>query len=167
VAVGRSGYSPKGDSLGIYDRRTFDALFPPVYRTSTGFLATARGFGNAPIYCYIGQPQPDGPVVGFERHLAQFIHQPAFDPLIAPSTQGGSRARFVGDPPVGAAEDQDLNELLEDRPIGYAGSMAAQGMLDLSFGQQGGELLPDGFDDAWLECGHVGTLLHRETSAPL
>jgi hypothetical protein len=37
--------------------------------------------------------------------------------------------------------------------------MAAQGMVDPSFGQQGGELLPDGFDDAWLECGHEDTLL--------
>jgi hypothetical protein len=32
-------------------------------------------------------------------------------------------------------------------------------MVHLSFGQQGGELLPDGLDDVWWECGHEDTLL--------
>jgi hypothetical protein len=32
--------------------------------------------------------------------------------------------------------------------------MATQGVIRLPFGQQGTELLPDGLDDVWWECGH-------------
>lgn len=36
---------------------------------------------------------------------------------------------MVGDPLVGAAEYEDLNELLEDHPVGCAGIVAAQRMV--------------------------------------
>ena len=35
-----------------------------------------------------------------------------------------------------------------------AGAMAAKGVIHVSFGQERGELLEDGLDDVWWECGH-------------
>ena len=55
---------------------------------------------------------------------------------------------MVGDPLVGTAEDQNLNELLEDHPVGYAGIVAAQRMGLLPIGKQSGELVPDRVDEA-------------------
>ena len=43
---------------------------------------------------------------------------------------------LVGDPPVGAAEDQDLHQLLEDHPIGDAGAVAAERMVDPRSGRR-------------------------------
>lgn len=74
---------------------------------------------------HVGQLQADDPVVGIEHHLPHRVHYPEVDPLVAPAAQGGVRARLVGDPPVGAAENQHLQELLEDHPVGYAGAVAA------------------------------------------
>jgi hypothetical protein len=48
----------------------------------------------------------------------------------------------VGDPAIAAAEDQELNELVEDDPVGDAGAVAAERVGDLARGQQGGELDP-------------------------
>jgi hypothetical protein len=47
-------------------------------------------------------------------------------------------------PPIGAAEDQNGNQLLEDHPVGNARAMAADGVIRLVYGQQGLKLLPDG-----------------------
>src|SRR5215210_9201744 len=65
---------------------------------------------------------------------------------------------------VGTAEDQYLEELLEDHPIRYTGPMAAQRMIRFSLGQQGTELLPDGIDNVWLDRGHGHTPSPREAS---
>ena len=46
---------------------------------------------------------------------------------------------------VGATEDENLDELLEDYVIGNAGTMTAQRMIHSSSGQQDAELFPDGF----------------------
>ena len=85
-----------------------------------------------------------------------------FDPLLAPVAKRGSRIPLIGDPVVGASEHQYLDELLEDHSVGYARAVASQRMIHLSFGQQGGKLLPDGFDEVWWEGGH--RLLRWEAS---
>jgi len=54
----------------------------------------------------------------------------------------------VGDAAVAAAEDQDLDELVEDDPVGDASTVAAQRMGVISV-RQGGELVPEGFKDGW------------------
>jgi hypothetical protein len=53
----------------------------------------------------------------------------------------------IGDAAVAAAKDQDLDELVEHHPVGDARAVAAQGMVDLADGQQGGELDPQRFQD--------------------
>jgi hypothetical protein len=87
-------------------------------------------------------------VVGFERHLPQLLHRSGADPLVAPTTQSGRRTRTVGDSFISAAENQDLDELVENQPVGHSVTVAAKGMnVRLSFGQQGAELLSDGLDE--------------------
>src|SRR5215207_4924262 len=110
--------------------------------------------GDAAVHGYIGKLKADVSVVGFEHYFAQRVHRPKLDPLVASVAQRGGRTQLIGDPVVGAAEHQYLNELLEDHSIGYAGAVAAQRMVDLSFGQQGGKLLPDRLDEVWWERGH-------------
>jgi hypothetical protein len=64
------------------------------------------------------------------------------------------RAGLVSDPPVGAPEHQDLEQLPADYPIGDAGAVVAEWMVCPSLGQEGFELLEDGLDDVWLDGGH-------------
>jgi hypothetical protein len=54
----------------------------------------------------------------------------------------------VGDAAVAAAKDEDLDELVEDDAVGDALAVAAKGMVDLAGGQQCGDLVPEGFQDA-------------------
>ena len=118
-----------------------------------------------PIDAHIGQFEADDPIVGGESDPFQSVHQTHLDPFVAPAPEGGGRTLLVGYPPVGAAEDQDLNQLLEDHPLGYARTMAAEWVIRLVFGQQGLELLPDGLDDVWWHHGHGDTPSPREASA--
>jgi hypothetical protein len=53
----------------------------------------------------------------------------------------------IGDPGVAAAEHQHHDELVEHQPVGDPGPLAAQRMMDLTGGQQGGDLDPEGFQD--------------------
>jgi len=46
-------------------------------------------------------------------------------------------------PPVGAAEDQHLHELIENYPVSDPRSVATERMIYASFGQKDGELFPD------------------------
>ena len=74
----------------------------------------------------------------------------------------GGRARPVGDPPVGAAEHQDLDQLLEDHPVGDAGAVAPERVARQPLRYQGRELLPDGLDEVRWDGGHGQRLLRRE-----
>jgi hypothetical protein len=49
---------------------------------------------------------------------------------------------LVGDAAVAAAEDQDLDELVQDDPVRDASAVAAQRMGVISVRQQGGDLDP-------------------------
>jgi hypothetical protein len=71
--------------------------------------------------------------------------QASDDPLVPAAAQRGGRAGGVFDAAVAAAEDQDLEELVEDDPVGDARAVAAQRVMHLPGGQQGGELVPEGF----------------------
>jgi hypothetical protein len=60
----------------------------------------------------------------------------------------------VGDAAVAAAEDQDLDELVEDDAVGDALAVAAKGMVDLASGQRRGHLVPEGLQDAGWDRRH-------------
>jgi hypothetical protein len=93
------------------------------------------------------QLQAEQLVIGGQHHQAQLVGHPGADPLIAAAAQGGRRAGGVGDAAVAAAEHQHLDELVEHQPVGDAPPVAAQRMVDLAGGQQGGDLDPEGFQD--------------------
>ena len=152
--VGRGDEGTQRDALCVNHRRALDASFSPIHRASSRFLPATRGFGYAPVHRQIGQLQPDESIVSFEGDLPELRHEPKLDPLVAAATQCALRARLVCDPPVGAPEHQDLDQLLENQPLGDARTVTSKRMSGLSLWQEGLELLPDGFDDVWFKRGH-------------
>jgi hypothetical protein len=88
------------------------------------------------------------------------------DPLVTAAAQGGRRAAVVGDPAVAAAEHQDLDELVEDDPVGDAGPVAAERVVDLAGGQQRGDLDPEGFQDGRWQGRHETSDGHRASRTP-
>jgi hypothetical protein len=93
------------------------------------------------------QLQAEQLVIGGQHEQAQLLGDPGADPFIAAAAQGGGRAGAVSDPAVAAAEHQDLDELVEDDPVRDAGPVAAQRMVDLTSGEECGDLDPEGFQD--------------------
>jgi len=144
VVVGWGTENPQRDAVGVHHRRTLDALLPPIYRAFARLLAPAGSLGDAPVDANIGQVEPDDPIIGGERDPFQSLHQTHLDPFVAATPKGGGRTSLLSDPPIGAAEDHNGNQLLEDHPVGNARAMAAERMVRLAFGQQGLKLLPDG-----------------------
>ncbi len=63
------------------------------------------------------------------------IHNPELYPLVPPATQGALRALLVGDPVVGAAEDEHLHQLLEDDPLGDTRAVASERMVGAVLGK--------------------------------
>jgi hypothetical protein len=72
--------------------------------------------------------QPNHPVVGFKHHLAQLLHRSEADPLVAPTTQSGCLTRPVGDSFISAAEDEHLNDLVEDQFVRHSVTVTAERM---------------------------------------
>src|SRR5215204_1290196 len=165
VTVGARRDHREGYAVGVHHGGAFDASLPPVHRAFARLLAPARSLRDTSIDAHIGHLQADDPIVGFQSDPLQGVHHASLDPLVAPPTQRSGRAPLVGDPPIGATEYENLDELLEDYVIGNAGTMTAERMIHSSFGQQDAELFPDGFDDVRLECGHGGSPSNREASA--
>src|SRR5215218_7053802 len=126
----------------------------PCLPLSAGLLSPARRFGDAPVHRHLRKLKTDESVVGRERYLPKRLHQPELDPLVASVPNRGGRTPFLGDSAISATEHQDLNELLEDHPVGDARLVAAQRVMDHSVREQGQELLEDGLDDVWWKCGH-------------
>ncbi len=92
-------------------------------------LAAARGLGGAAIYRQAGQVEADHPVIGGRDDGGQALPDPG------------------SDPPLGAAEDEDLDELGEDDPIRDAGPVAAARMAVGRRRQERLDLVPDRVDD--------------------
>jgi hypothetical protein len=93
------------------------------------------------------QLQPEQPVVGAKHRQPQPLGEPEGDPLVATAAQRRRRAAGIGDPAVAAAKHQDLDELVEHQPVRDPWPVAAQRVVDLAGGQQGGELDPQRFQD--------------------
>jgi hypothetical protein len=93
------------------------------------------------------QFQREQPVVGAKHRQPEPVGEAEGDPLVAAAAQRGRRAGVVGDAAVAAAEHQNLDELVEDDPVGDARAVAAEWVVDLAGGQQGGELEPQWFQD--------------------
>jgi hypothetical protein len=122
-------------------------LLAAVHRAPTGDLAAAGCLGDAPVNGQVLDLQAEQPVVGGQHGQAQLLGHPEGDPLVAAAPQRGGGAGVIGDAAVAAAEHQHLDELVEDDPVGDAGAVAAQRVVDLAGGQQRSDLDPQGFQD--------------------
>src|SRR5215218_7671180 len=117
VAVGGGGNGPQRDALGVHRHRALWATFSAVHRASPGLLTHARGLGHAAVHRDLRELQADEAVVCLQADPPEPLHHSELDPLVAPAPKGALRAGRIGDPLVGAAEDQNLDQLLEDDPL--------------------------------------------------
>jgi hypothetical protein len=122
-------------------------MLAAVDRARPGGLAAAGRLGDAAVHRQVLQLQPEQPVVGAQHRAAQPVGQAKADPLVAAAAQGGRRAGGIGAAAVAAANDQDLDELVEDDPVWDARAVAAQRVADGAGGHQGGELDPQWLQD--------------------
>src|SRR5215218_3312676 len=155
----------QGYAVRVHHRRAFDAPFAAIHRACARLRPSAWSLRYAPVDRHVEKLQADEAVVCSQGDLLQSVHQTGLHPLVTPAPYSGSRTRLVGYAPVGAAEDEDLYELLEDHPIGDAGSVAAERVVGFPLGQQVLELRPDGLDEVRFECGHGDAPSNGEASA--
>src|SRR5829696_4637567 len=121
--------------MGIPFPSTAVERLVPCLPLSTGLLpafSPARRFDDAPVHRHLLKLKTDESVVGRERYLPERLHHPKFDPLVASVPNRGGRTPFLGDPAISATEHQNLNELLQDHPVGDARLVAAQRVMDHS-----------------------------------
>jgi hypothetical protein len=93
-------------------------LLAAVHRAWAGGLAAAGRLGDAPIHRQVLQLQAEQPVVGAKHRTPKPVGKAQGDPLVAAAAQRRRRAGLVGDAALAAAKDQDLDELVEDDPVG-------------------------------------------------
>jgi hypothetical protein len=103
---------------------------PPCLPRSTGLgpaTSPAQGrLGDAPIHAEVVEFKTEPTVVGGEGELVELFHDAGGDPLVAAATQRARRAGLVADALVGAAEHQNLKQLVEHDPVRDARAVAAQ-----------------------------------------
>jgi hypothetical protein len=125
----------------------FGPCLPRVDWAAAGDLAAARCLGDAAVDGQMLGLQAEQPLVGAQHGQAQLLGHPEGDPLVTAAPQGGGGAGVVGDAAIPAAKHQDLDELVEDDPVGDAPAVAAERMGVLAGGKQCGDLDPQGFQD--------------------
>lgn len=120
-------------------------MFAPVNRgASRGFTASGS-FGGGPVNGDLVQYQADDAIVGGQGDLLELGEDAQADPLTPAASERGGRAGGVGDGLVGAAEPQDLQQLVEDDPVADPQTVTAQRMgriVDRPLRQQRRELVP-------------------------
>jgi hypothetical protein len=105
-------------------------LLAAVDRAGPAGLAAAGCLGDAAVHRQVVQFQPEQPIVGVNYRTSEPVDNADDDPLVTAAAQRGRRAGVIGDPAVVAAEHQDLDELVEDDPIGDAAAVAAERMVN-------------------------------------
>src|SRR5919107_4199168 len=144
MAIGRGADDLERDAIGVDGHRAFDTSLPPVHRACARPLAATRSLGDAAVHGHIERIEANSSIICFPGKLFERVHRSLLDPLVAPATQRGGRTFLIGYAPVGAAKDKNLEELLEDYPIGHARPVAAKRMFYFSLRQKSRKLLPDG-----------------------
>ena len=147
MPIGRGRDRRQRDARRIDGDRALEPLFAPIHGAATRHLATAWRLGDAAIDRHVVQLQADHPVVGGQGEGIQGIDDPGGDPLVPATPQCGRRAGGVGNAPIGTAEDQHLDEFVEDDAIRNATAMTTERMEHGADGEEGGKLVPDGLDD--------------------
>jgi hypothetical protein len=93
--------------------------------------------GTLVVHGQVLQFQAEQPLVGAKHRQPEPFGKAEGDPLVTAAAQGGRRAGLVGDAAVATAKDEDLDELVEDDPVGDALPVAAERVVDVVGGQQG------------------------------
>ena len=148
VPIGRCLDNTEGNPCSVHENRALGSLLATIDRAPPGHLSAAGRLGDAAVHHDVIELQTDEPVVTILGDLGQLVHHPENDPLVAAAAQGGGRTAGVRDAPVGAAEYGDLDELVEDEAVGDPGAVAAQRVAPRACRQEGGELVPEGLDEA-------------------
>jgi hypothetical protein len=106
------------------------------------------GFGDRAVDGDLVEDKADDPVVRLQRDLLEPGEDTEPDPLVAAIADRGGRAGRVGNRLVGAAEAQELKQLVEDDPVAGAWTVATQRMVRVvlrPLGQRSRELAPEWF----------------------
>ncbi len=123
-------------------------LTEQLFRHQVGIDRALQSAHNATIRANPNlEIESDDTVVEFQTDLFQLLEDASGDPLVPAGAQGGGRACRVGDLGIGGAEDEDLDELVEDDPVRDAWAVAPK-WVGVGHGwDQRGELAPEGVDD--------------------
>ncbi|GAA4060895.1 hypothetical protein GCM10022233_37820 [Streptomyces shaanxiensis] len=133
------------NAIAVGHARAFEALLASVHRGTSGCFATARGLGDGAVDSYLVEGEADGTVVGVERDVFQAHEDAQAYPFITTVADRRRRTAGVGDRLIGAAEPEDLQQLVEDNPVADPAPVAAQrvGRIERrTLRQQGDELFP-------------------------
>lgn len=147
MPVGPGDDASDRDPLPIGEQGAFGALLSTVYRGFAGGLPAAGSLDDAAIDNQVFQLEADDSVVGFEADLFKIEEDPGGDPFIPAASVSAGRAGGVADLFVGGAQDQDLDELVENHPVADAWTVTTLGVGDVPFRDQRLELVPEGLDD--------------------
>ena len=130
----RGGQDPaERDTAGhLHGDGPLHALFPPVNGTAPGALPAAGRLGDAAVDGDAAQFQADDPVIGLPGDRVQLLEDPGPDPFIPAVPDGGGTAGAVGDGLIRAAEPADLEQFLENDPVGGPPPTAAQRVSGVS-----------------------------------
>ena len=120
-------------------------MLAAVNRAGPGDLTAAGRLGDAPVHREVVKFQAEQLVVGAKHGAPKPVGEAQGDPLVTATAQRARRAGGVGDAAVAAAEHQDLDELVEHDAVSDAGAVAAEWVVDLAGGEQGGDLDPQRF----------------------
>jgi hypothetical protein len=113
----------------------------------------------------VGQVQADQPLVGGQHRAAQPIEETSGNPLVASAAERRRRAASIAEAFVAAAEDEGLDDLVEDDVVGDAPAVTAQRMAVDARRQLGEELLAQRVKDARWDGRHERSTAHG-ASAP-
>src|SRR3954452_997430 len=160
AGVGGRGQRGERHPGAVGELGALESELGPVHRAAPGALTAAGGLRDAPVDGDVGQVQADQPLVGGQHRAAQPVEEPGGDPLIPPAAQRGGRARRVGEAFVAAAEDEGLDDLVEDDVVGDAPAVTAQRMPVDAGRDQGEELLAQRVKDARWDGRHERSTAH-------
>lgn len=140
--------APEWDAIRVDDRGVFGACFSQsngllrAFSPPRGALAMHPAPATSASFSFIIQSWASS-IISCDSSITP-AEIPSSRPrrgLVASTTH----RRFASS----ASKQQYLGQLLDNRPIRHLGSVAAQRVIYVSFGQQRAELLPDVVDDAW------------------
>ena len=141
--------------LEHHEHRSLETRFAAVDRAVAGVISSAWCLDDASVDHEVVQVEADSLVVGLQRQVVELFEHVGTDPLVPAGSHGGRRASLVGVLLVGTAQNEAGQKLVEDDPVWDARTVATQRVVDVAFGKQSLELLPQRVGDEAGQDGHV------------